>query len=73
MVKPNQNALPHFRYLQFRARNFVHHPKNWMLIEALAEVLLERQTLSGDEVDQVIRATFKRYYFNNGSSKITGK
>jgi hypothetical protein len=49
MVKPNQNALPHFRYLQFRARNFVHHPKNWMLIEALAEVLLERQTLAGDE------------------------
>jgi hypothetical protein len=30
-----------------------------MLIEALAKVLLERQTLSGDEVDQVIRATIR--------------
>ena len=48
-----------FRYLQLRARNFVNHPQNWLLIEALAKVLLERQTLSGEEANQVISACFE--------------
>ena len=48
-----------FRYLQLRARNFVNHPQNWILIEALAKALLKHQTLSGEEVDQVIQASFE--------------
>ena len=48
-----------FRYLQLRARNFVNHPQHWLLIEALAKVLLKRQTLSGEEANQVINACFE--------------
>jgi hypothetical protein len=48
-----------FRYLRLRARNFVYHPQNWLLIEALSKALLEGQTLSGEELDQVIAASFE--------------
>jgi hypothetical protein len=51
--------LAAFRYLQLRARHFVNHPENWLLIEALAKALLERQMLSGEEVKQVILASFE--------------
>jgi ATP-dependent Zn protease len=44
-----------FRYLCARTRNLVSDPKNWRQIEGLATALLERRTLSGEEVDDVIR------------------
>ena len=46
-----------FRYLRERARNFVNHPINWRLIEDLARALLERRTLTGEEVKGVLRAS----------------
>jgi hypothetical protein len=46
-----------FKYLRARARNFISDPKNWRLIEDLAKALLERQTLTGEEVNDVIQAS----------------
>jgi ATP-dependent Zn protease len=46
-----------FKYLRARARNFISDPKNWRLIEDLAKALLERRTLTGEEVNDVIQAS----------------
>ena len=43
-----------FKYLEARARNLVNH--QWRMIEALAKALLERQSLSGKEVGDGLRA-----------------
>ena len=44
-----------YRYLRARARNFVHDQRNWRLIQDLAKALLERRSLTGDEVNKVCR------------------
>jgi ATP-dependent Zn protease len=46
-----------FRYLRARARNFISNPQNWRLIEDLAKALLERRTLTGEEVNDVLQAS----------------
>jgi ATP-dependent Zn protease len=43
-----------FRYLRIRTRNLV---MNWVRIEGLAKALIERKTLSGDEVREVFQAS----------------
>jgi hypothetical protein len=44
-----------FKYLEARARNVVNH--HWRMIEDLAKALLERQSLTGKEVRDVLRAS----------------
>jgi hypothetical protein len=51
----NKESSYAFKYLRERARNLVTNPLNWSLIEALANALLERQTLSADEVFEVFK------------------
>ena len=46
-----------FRYLRARTRNLISNPMNWRRIEDLAKALLERRTLSGEEVDDVLKAS----------------
>ena len=36
-------------------------PKNWRLIQDLAKALLERRTLTGEEVNDVIQSKFKGF------------
>jgi hypothetical protein len=45
------------KYLQARTRNLVSNPVNWRFIQDLAKALLERQTLTGKEVNDVIQAS----------------
>ena len=48
-----------FKYLQARTRNLVSHPQKWRQIQDLASALLEHQTLSGQEVKAVLRASLQ--------------
>jgi hypothetical protein len=48
------------RYLEIRARNLVCRPLHWQMIADLAELLLKRGTLTGDEVVGEFRASFQR-------------
>ena len=41
-----------------KAKAFVASPMNWPLIEAVAAALIERQTLSAEEVKKVCREAF---------------
>lgn len=45
-------------WLKLKVRDWVAAPPVWAQIEALAKALLERDTLSGDEVRQVCRTPF---------------
>ena len=40
------------------AKAFLAAPMNWLLIEAVAAALIERQTLSAEEVKKVCREAF---------------
>jgi hypothetical protein len=44
-----------FKYLEARARNLVND--HWRMVEDLAKALLERQSLTGKEVGDVLRAS----------------
>jgi hypothetical protein len=44
-------------YVQARARAFVHSPLNWMLIERLAEKLIEERRIDGRVARQFLRQT----------------
>jgi ATP-dependent Zn protease len=44
-----------FKYLEATARNLVNH--HWRMVEDLAKALLERQSLTGKEVRDVLRAS----------------
>jgi ATP-dependent Zn protease len=46
-----------FKYLEARARNLVNH--RWRMVEDLAKALLERQSLTGKEVGDVLRASLQ--------------
>ena len=46
-----------FKYLEARARNLVNHHRR--MIEDLANALLERQSLTGKEVGDVLRASLE--------------
>lgn len=53
--------LPHVgRYLMARARVLVRQPANRAAIASLAAALVERGTLSGEELGAIIRQTFTR-------------
>jgi hypothetical protein len=45
------------KYLRARTRNFINNTINWRIIEDLAKALLERRTLTGEEVNDVLRAS----------------
>jgi hypothetical protein len=45
------------KYLQARTRNLVSNPVNWRFIQDLGKALLERQTLTGKEVENVLQAS----------------
>lgn len=45
------------RYLEERSWNLVNHPQNWRLIQDLAKALLEHRTMSGTEVEALLRAS----------------
>jgi hypothetical protein len=49
------------KYLAYKieeAKAFVASPMNWPLIETVAAALIERQTLSAEEVKKVCREAF---------------
>jgi hypothetical protein len=46
-----------FKYLEARARNLVNH--HWRMVEDLAIALLERQSLTGKEVGDVLRVSLQ--------------
>ena len=46
-----------FRYLLARTRNLISNPWYWRRIEDLAKALIKRRTLTGEEVDDVLRAS----------------
>ena len=48
------------KYLRARTRNLISNPRNWRRIEDLAKALLERRTLTGEEVDDVLRVSSRR-------------
>jgi hypothetical protein len=51
----NSEVIRHaYRYLQAEARNLVANPIIWRKIEDLAKALLERKTLSGEEVADIL-------------------
>ena len=57
-----ENVVPHvIRYLEATAKNLVKKPRNWFVIECLAAKLLERRTMTGAEITEVIFDGFKRY------------
>ena len=58
LEEDNQILGYYFRMFDLRARNFVQRVTNWGLICHLAETLLVRSTLTGDEVKSVILAGF---------------
>ena len=45
------------KYLEARARNFVN--RHWQMIQDLAKALLERQSMTGKEVGDVLRASLQ--------------
>ena len=47
------------KYLRARTRNLVSNPRNWRQIEDLAKALLERRTLTGEEVNDVLLASMQ--------------
>jgi hypothetical protein len=54
----NSEVIKHaYSYLQAEARNLVANPIIWRKIEDLAKALLERKTLSGEEVAEILRAS----------------
>jgi hypothetical protein len=55
----NQTLGYYFRMFDLRARNFVQRATNWGLICHLAETLLVRPTLTGDEMKSVILEGFQ--------------
>jgi len=55
----NQILGYYFRMFDLRARNFVQRSTNWRLICHLAETLLAKPTLTGDEVKSVILEGFQ--------------
>jgi hypothetical protein len=55
--------------LQARARNLVSNPVNWRMIEDLAKALLERQSLTGKEVGDVLHASLQAQMQEAGLSK----
>ena len=55
----NQILGYYFRMFDLRARNFVQRSTNWGLICHLAETLLAKPTLTGDEVKSVIFEGFQ--------------
>jgi len=51
--------LPHvIRYLEAKARNLIECPMHWFVIQYLAEELLRRKTMTGEEVETTIREGF---------------
>ncbi len=50
-------ASAYLKYLGLLARGIV--KTNWVAVEALAEELLERRAMSGEDVEEVIRAAFR--------------
>jgi hypothetical protein len=57
----NSEVIKHaYSYLQAEARKLVAYPITWRKIEDLAKALLERKTLSGEEVDDILRASMAR-------------
>jgi hypothetical protein len=46
-----------YRYLEARAQKLVSHPQRWRMIQDLAKALIERQTMTGDEVEATLRAS----------------
>lgn len=54
------NEIPHvWRYLEAKAKNLVDHPMHWRVISNLAESLLKQQSMTGDQVEVVIREGYK--------------
>ncbi len=51
-----------FRYLEARARKLVSHPQNWRMIQDVAKALIERRTMTGDEVVATLRASMDAQY-----------
>jgi hypothetical protein len=62
-LHPSNERRAIMTWLRVRTRNLINHPKHWRYIEDLAGVLIERPTLTGDEVSDVIAESFKRQTF----------
>jgi ATP-dependent Zn protease len=60
-LHPDQeNEASHaFKYLQARTRNLINDPITWRRIQDLAKALLERKTLTGEEVNDVLVASMQ--------------
>jgi hypothetical protein len=52
----DSKAIPlYWRILKMRAEKLFDNPSNWKAVKALAETLMERKTLSGDEALEIVR------------------
>lgn len=56
------------RWLKFRTKRLLQLPPNWLLVEAVAEALLQEKTLSVKRFNRVIRDAMDKKY-----GKLTGK
>ena len=54
-----KEAFHAMKYLQARARNFVRFSMNRQMIEDLAKALLERRSMTGEEVAETLRASMQ--------------
>jgi hypothetical protein len=48
------------KYLLIKTRNLVNESINWGMIQDLAKTLMQKRTMSGEEVTAVFRASFQR-------------
>ena len=52
-----KEATRAFEYLEVRARNLVTQRHNWRMIQDLARTLMQRQTMTGPEIEATLRAS----------------
>ena len=59
-LHPTNEQAAVFRYLKIRTQNLINQPTNWRMIQDLAQVLVEKRSLSGDEVLAVLRDSIQQ-------------
>ncbi len=60
MTGPNKESIAYMRWLRIQVQRDLSRLTIWSSVEALAEFLLAKETISGEKTEEIIRASQER-------------